>query len=479
MKKLLSLIISFILIFSCFAVTVFAEDMATESVETPTSLFEEDTVEDFDVFNSKMPIGTFSDRYEKFYADGEQYTRINATVVEMKLGYYWIVEEEYNDDYYLGTSIYIELSNQQKQEIKTVKLKTNKERTVVEATLTYFDEVEMKIVYLKDNYLGEYNKIVNGETDTLTVNFTYPNNNKVVAQRNQLLGETTKFTRNELANWSDDFDVIAENADGSMSVVAGKILLIDDDYYYLNFTETGLSENDLYNNLGKFADKPAHKITDTALIEEFDNAMVEYYEDDYGVLYDDSATESISIVFFVFVFAIIPFAILVFFLIKAITGKGVYKKLYFTVVAVCLAEIIVFSILAGIIIKTSSDDNRVIIGGSYYDDEIIVSDWENASFEDIKEYADDIDVSNNGENVTMIKEAYYCGDGDWCEDDCATGYFYRDKDCSEEDAMLLLDLGEKTGIGDVYVASFSENIVVNSTEYENGYIVEYQVIGVG
>ena len=52
--------------------------------------------------------------------------------------------------------------------------------------------------------------------------------------------------------------------------------------------------------------------------------------------------------------------------------------------------------------------------------------------------------------------------------------------------MLLLDLGEKTdNMYDhidnavIYQASWSENIVVNSTEYENGYIVEYEVIGVG
>ena len=397
----------------------------------------------------------------------------------MDLDYYWIVEEEYNSDYYLGTGIYIELTNQQKQEIKTVKLKSNKERTLVEATLTYFDEVEMTIVYLKDDYLGEYNKVVNGETDTLTVDFSYPYENKVVAQKNQLLGETVSFTRNQLSGFNNSFDVTAQNSDASMSVIAGKVLLIDKEYYYLNFTEAGLTEKDFDYNLGKFADKPIHKITDTDLIAEFDNAMVKYYEDDYGVLYDDSATESISIGFFVFVFAFVPLAIFVFFLIKAITGKGIYKKLYFVVVAVCLAEIIVFSILAGIFIKTSSDANYNIIGGSYDDDQILISDWANVSTEEIKEYADDMDVSNNGENVTMIKEAYYCGDGDWCEDDCATGYFYRDKDCSEEDAMLLLDLGEKTGIGDVYVASFSENIVVNTTEYANGYIVEYQVIGVG
>ncbi len=465
MKKILSLIISFILIFSCFAVTVFAEDMAIEGVETPTSLFEEDTVEDFDVFNSKMPIGTFSDRYENFYADGEQYTRINATVIEMDLDYYWIVEEEYNSDYYLGTSIYIELSNQQKQEIKTVKLKSNKQRTIVEATLVYFDEVEMKIVYLKDDYLGEYNKIVNGKTDTLTVNFTYPNNNKVVAQKNQLIGETTTFTRNQLSSWNNEFDVIAENSDGSISVVAGKVLLIDDEYYYLNFSETGLDEEDVYHNIGKFANKPVHRITDTALIEEFNKALADYYNDDYGVLYDDNATESISIVFFVFVFAVIPFAILVFFLIKAIKGKGIYKKLYFIVVAICLAEIIVFSIIAGVVIKTSSlDEFDFSLTGRT-----------------IEEYADDIGVGKNGEEVELLKEAVYCGDGD-CTDGCTTGYFYRDKNCSEEAAMLWLDLGIRSGMYEdknCYKATWSENIVVNTTEYANGYIVEYKVIGVG
>lgn len=469
MKKILSFVISFMLIFSCFAVTVFAEDMAIEGIETPTSQFEENTVKDFDVFNSKMPKGSFSDRYENFYADGEQYTRINAKIVEMDLDYYWIVEDKYNDDYYLGTSIYIELSNQQKQEIKTVNLKSNKDRTIVEATLTYYDDAEMQIVYLKDDYLNEYNNIVSGNTDTLTVDFSYPYDNKVVAQRNQLVGETVTFTRNQLAKWNIDFDVIAQNSDGSISVVAGKILVINEEFYYINFNETGLTENDLYNHIGEFANKPVHKIADADLIEELNNAMVDYYEDDYGVLYDDNATESISIVFFVFVFAVIPLAILVFFLIKVIKGKGIYKKLYFAVVAICLAEIVVFSILAGIVIKTSSlDDFDFSLTGKT-----------------IEEYAEDMGVGTHSEDVEMLKEAVYCGDGD-CRDGCTTGYFYRDKNFSEEDAMLQLDLGEKTdnyydhiGNAVIYSASWSENVIVNSTEFANGYIVEYQVIGVG
>ena len=325
MKKILSLIISFILIFSCFAVTVFAED----------------TIEDFDIFNAKMPIGTFSDRYENFYADGERYTRINASLVELDLNHYWIVEDEYNNDYYTGTSIYIELTNQQKQEIKTVKLESNKDRTIVEATLVYFDDVEMTIVYLKDNYLDEYNKILSGQTEILTIDFMYPYSNSVEAQNYQFVGEMTSFTNSRLVDLEDDYDVIAKNSDGSMSVVVGKLLIIDDEYYYLNFKEAGFDEDDWYSgSIGKIANKPIHKITDTQLLEKIDNAMVEYYEDDYGVLYDDNATESISIVFFIFVFAFIPLAILVFFLIKALKGEGIYKKLYFTVVAICLAEII-------------------------------------------------------------------------------------------------------------------------------------------
>ena len=454
MKKILSLIISFILIFSCFAVTVFAED----------------TIEDFDIFNAKMPIGTFSDRYENFYADGERYTRINASLVELDLNHYWIVEDEYNNDYYLGTGIYIELTNQQKQEIKTVKLESNKDRTIVEATLVYFDDVEMTIVYLKDNYLDEYNKIISGQTEILTIDFMYPYSNSVEAQNYQFVGEMTSFTNSRLVDLEDDYDVIAKNSDGSMSVVVGKLLIIDDEYYYLNFKEAGFDEDDWYSgSIGKIANKPIHKITDTQLLEKIDNAMVEYYEDDYGVLYDDNATESISIVFFIFVFAFIPLAILVFFLIKALKGEGIYKKLYFTVVAICLAEIIVFSILAGIVIKTSSlDEFDFTLSGRT-----------------IEEYADELGVGAHGEEVAMLKEGFYCGDGD-CTDGCATGYFYRDKDYSEEDAMLKLELGEKTENTDewidsdfVYVASWSQNIVINSTEYANGYIVEYQVIGVG
>ncbi len=469
MKKILSLIISFVLIFSCFAVTVFAEDIAINS-NTVQEPFTEDTNDNFDIFNAKMPIGTFSDRYENFYADGEQYTRINATVIETNLDYYWIVEEEYNSDFYTGTSIYIELSNQQKQEIKTVNLKSNKDRTIVEATLTYFDDVEMTIVYLKDNYLEEYNKVVSGQTETLTIDFMYPYSNYVEAQNSQLIGEVTTFTNSRLVDLEDDYDVIAKNSDGSMSVVVGKLLIIADEYYYLNFKEAGFDENDWYSgSIGKIANKPLHKITDAQLLEDIDNAMVEYYEDDYGVLYDDNATESISIVFFIFVFAVVPLAILVFFLIKAIKGKGIYKKMYFTVVAVCLAEIVVFSILAGLFIKTSSlDEFDFTLSGRT-----------------IEEYADELGVGTHGEEVAMLKEGFYCGDGD-CKDGCTTGYFYRDKDYSEEDAMLKLELGGKTDRycdyidnAVIYQASWSENVIVNSTEYANGYIVEYQVIGVG
>lgn len=450
MKKLLSLIISFVLIFSCLAVTVFAED--------------------FDLLNAKTPIGTFSDRYEKFYAEGEQYTRIKASVIETDLNYNWIVEEEYVSEYYLGVGIYIQLTNQQKQEIKTVKLKTNKDRTLIEATFTYFDDAQMTVMYLKDAYLEEYNKVVTGQTETLTIEFVYPSYNNVEAQRQQLVGEMTTFTNSRLVDLEDDYDVVARNSDGSMSVVVGKLLVIADEYYYLNYKEAGFGEDDWYSgSIGEIANKPLHKITDTQLIAAIDGAMEEYYNDDYGVLYDDDVTESISIGFFVFVFAVVPLAILVFFLIKAIRGKGIYKKLYFAVVAVCLAEIVVFAVLAGIVIKTSSlDEFDFTLSGRT-----------------VEEYADDIGVGKNGEEVELLKEAVYCGDGD-CRDGCTTGYFYRDKNYSEEDAMLQLELGEKTENTDewidsdfVYVASWSKNIVVNSTEYENGYIVEYQVVGVG
>lgn len=460
MKKILSIIIAFMLIFSCFATTAFASKY--------NIIFDED----LDPFKVQEPVGAFSDNYEKFYINGVPHSRVNANAVTVSFKYNLLVRDEHNANYYSGGTIYIDFTEEQKQKISEIKIQHNEECTIFSITIEYNDGALLTATYLNDDYFEEYNNVINGNVDRYVVDFMYPSGNYVETTRDKLKGEPVTLTRNQLSSWGkfDSCDVVAKSKDGSISMIVGAILMLDNNYYYLNFKETGKDEDDVWSgSIGALAGVQLYKVTDAELIKFFDDAMTDFYEDDYGILYDDDATESISIGFFVFVFAIIPFVILVFFLVKAIKGKGIYKKMYFTVVAVCLAEIIVFAVLTGIVSKTSSlDEFEFTLTGKT-----------------IEEYADELGVGTHGEETAMLKEGYYCGEGD-CKDGHATGYFYRDKDCSEEDAMLKLNLGEKKADfyvdipnAVVYQTDWTTNAVINTTEYENGYIVEYQVVGVG
>ena len=462
MKKLLSITIAFILIFSCFAVTAFA------------GRFNIVIGSDFDPFSAEEPIGTFSENYEEFYINGVPHSRVNTNALNVELNYNLLVSDEHNSSYYAGGTIYIDFTEEQKQKVKEVKIEHNGACTIFSVTIDYNDGATLTATYLSNDFYDEYNDVINGNVDTYIVDFMYPSGNYVETTKEKLMGEPVTLTRNQLSDWGkfDSCDVVAKSDDGSISMVIGAVIMLDDDYYYLNFKETGTDENDVEwsGSIGALAGLPFYKVTDEELVKFFDDAMTDFYEDDYGILYDDSATESISIGFFVFVFAIIPFVILVFFLVKAIKGKGVYKKIYFTVVAVCLAELIVFATIAGIVIKTTAIDVNEIL----------------SSGKTIEEFAESVGVGKSTENVILLKEAVYCGDGD-CKDGCTTGYFYRGKNVTEEDAMLELFGAKKTDAYDrtdidtdvIYEASWSTNIIVETTDFKEGYIVEYEIIGVG
>ena len=86
-------------------------------------------------------------------------------------------------------------------------------------------------------------------------------------------------------------------------------------------------------------------MTDPALLQQIEEARAKYYEDDYGIFFNDDFTDIVSKVFITLLFAIVPFAILVLTLILGIKAKGIYKKLYFTTCILAAAELITLGIV--------------------------------------------------------------------------------------------------------------------------------------
>ena len=144
--------------------------------------------------------------------------------------------------------------------------------------------------------------------------------------------------------WCDYFPVVVASSDGNLTAYKGALITIDDDCYYVDFEEAHIESWYDFNPYD-YAELPAYEISDTELIASIQEGEDAYYSDDFGFLLDDSFTEAVSAVFLIFVFAIIPFAIFVVFLILAIRSKTVYKKMFRLIYILSAAELAVFAIV--------------------------------------------------------------------------------------------------------------------------------------
>lgn len=142
----------------------------------------------------------------------------------------------------------------------------------------------------------------------------------------------------------DSFDVNAYCVDGSFYVQKGTLLLINDEYYYIDYYELGVKDPYAFYPENQ-SSLSAYKITDAEIVAELDEAYSEYNSDFVGLLGSDF-TESIGIVLLVLAFAVLPLVALVVFLILSIRAKApAYKKLFTTISVTAAAELVVFAVV--------------------------------------------------------------------------------------------------------------------------------------
>lgn len=349
MKKLLSVLFAFVLVFSCFAVSVFAEDMPIAEVE----VFEDkEVIYDTDEFPlyDEQPVIKFSDDFTKLYVDDEAFSRADLSMLMTDFGYTVVIVEK--RDLSKNGTAYIELTEAQKNAVTNIYVETNLETTMYRIEFYYSDGSSLCVYFLKDTLFEDYEALVNGTPDKYLVDFFWPDGNIVTATREQILGETVEMSETEIYLSTTEFFYVDVANDGlTLSTYSGVVCLMDEVYYYIDCKENNIE--DVFFLFGEETRDDVniklHKITNEAINEEFNLALDMYYNDEYGVFYDDDVYGTIAKVFLIITFGIVPFVAFVFFLIKAIRGKGIYKKLYGTVSALCIAEVIVFTILAIII----------------------------------------------------------------------------------------------------------------------------------
>ncbi|MBE6802205.1 MAG: hypothetical protein E7530_04925 [Ruminococcaceae bacterium] len=338
MKKLISIFISVLIAAIGLSVTSIATSVST-LVPNPGPE------------NVKQPVVTFSDDFKTVYYDDYEYVQKDLSMFisnvdsDYEIGYY----EDYDgvvstDDIMLPQWAEYELSETQKETVHSVEIYGDD--IILNVSINYRDGTYYSYDVLRTDYLDDYDKLLTTKGDVYTLHFDYPENNEVDIDCDILFeNEPKHITPSAFTSYDEYYEIYVSSDDGKLSFNPGMIIICGDEYYYLDYEESGAS---LYLDFLEFYYSEegfdAYPITDEATVAAIKEGQQLYYEDDYGYLQNDELADSISYFFLIMLFGVVPGCVCVVSFVYAIIKKKTYRKLLFGASAFCLAEIVAFII---------------------------------------------------------------------------------------------------------------------------------------
>lgn len=315
MKRRIALLLLVLSLLTAFAVPALA--LAENETTEQTSSVQVDPLQDL---STTLYL---TDDLMTVYRQGQTYVRFNAALLN---SYF---------EYGTGNDSVI-LTESQKKTIKNAYFGVHSSDSALRVELEYFDGVTMQIYYIRQDLTQTYQTLL--QTDDCIVDFKYYLDDTIL----DLPLDAARGTEEVLFDIYDykTFEVTAE--DGVFEVRRGCLLIDGDQYYYVDYNEVGTDE--LYR-LERFR---AWHITDEALCAQIDKVMEEYYGSDLGWLESEDFSEQVSKALLIFLFVVIPGAVLILFLILAIRAKTpVYKKLFWNL---CIWSALVLVVAATVIL---------------------------------------------------------------------------------------------------------------------------------
>lgn len=304
-------------------------------------------------FASYDNIADLSEDYTTLYINGDSYSRANTDCVNLDVyaeGQIFTsgFASENNPSTHYIESIKIELTDSQKTELTKAYVRTLGEAQLFAIVELYYEDgTTIWYSYVRDDVKKDFDKINNSKAQEYVISFyDYMDEEDIlknVSKNNLLTGNKETIPYYEY----QEYDVIVHSEKYDYSVYKGYIYTDDKSYYYFDFEENGLtSYYDLYE-VNNITEIEAHKITDEETIAIIEEGLQEYYDGDYGYLYNEEFTEPVAKIFFTLVFAIFPLAIAVLTIILAVKSKrGLYKKLLLATSGLSLASLAVFVYIA-------------------------------------------------------------------------------------------------------------------------------------
>lgn len=321
MKRILALVFSLILIISLFGFNVTA---TTPEEEYNNYKVADDQHPTMDI----METITFSDDFCTMYFGDEKYSVFNTEL---------LINKEYYYDRLTPYTLYnsVSYTPEQKEVVDDIKITANKKGNIVSCIVNYKNGTSFSVDLLLESYREEVENLTGDHSGIYIVDFEWPRLNQVYTKRAELLGSQVNIETTE-----DIFVVLSETTDKSITIEKGTVFIVDEEFYYVDRNETGISYEDISDYTSRSV--PARKIEDEELIKKLDAAYQENLDDEGGVFYDDDFNYSMSVGLGSVIFFIFPLGIFVLGLVCMLRSKGKYKKLNLVTCILALSEILIF-----------------------------------------------------------------------------------------------------------------------------------------
>lgn len=308
MKRTIALLVAVLFIFGTFPVSA-SQFKPTGDESVTISMFAE-----------------FSDDYSKLVYDGVNYT-------------------QFNDNQMTGnietTNVRVKLTAKQQEKLSSVELDVSNQNDIIHAYYSLKNGGHISFSYLKDEYIGSYNIAMQDNWETAKIDFIWPEGNLLTVNHQTLKQNKTSLS---IDDYSDCFDVYVPIGDRDFGISKGSLYTVDDEYYYVDYSDAGIIYDGGFD-ITEYPNLSAYKITDQLLCDDIKSAIEKNYGEELGFFDDDKFTKKVSDVFLVIIFAIIPFAIFLLFLILALRSKTRYKKFFAWISIFSVSEFIIFVVL--------------------------------------------------------------------------------------------------------------------------------------
>ena len=317
MKKIISLIITVLLLVSCFSLIASASEIDEDYYEKHCELPADKKI-------------TFSEDYKTLYVGEQPYSRFNT--------YNAIFETEY--------TVVNKIINHDETGSE-VDLLANKKGNVIDATISYTDGAQLWCSFMENSYLDEYENIIKDNVDALFVDFSSDKKQYFKIEIEKLKSKKVTLKTEDFYYDAEPFYVYAITSDKNIELTRGEIYILPDKAYY---ESSDMSKG----NSGIDGEEwTLYEIQDKKIIEELNLKVKEYYSEwEYGTFMDEEISKNITIPFFWICFIFIPIAVMAMSIIFFVRSKTkIYKRIYLITGILATVQTVIFIICNFILFK--------------------------------------------------------------------------------------------------------------------------------